>query len=108
MLSPSSGSPTIPNTPRIMDQQTLRRARRYARQHFNENYTHGHASHAVAKALEAAARKFNLPYEVCGWADGIHEGIQYLNTGDSYGQTLVAKTDYASVRFTIGCWADQL
>jgi hypothetical protein len=87
-----------------MDIQTLRKARRYARQHFDRNYTHGHASHAAAAALEAAAEKYDLLPMVEGFCDESGRGgVQYLNAGDFYIPTLVAVTNYSTARFSVRC-----
>lgn len=66
-----------------------------------------HPSHTAADVMREAEKRFlNLgTFGVEGWCDECGEnGWQYLNTGDSYGITILFSSK--SGRFRVGCWGD--
>lgn len=87
----------------------LRKARAKARREFDRlrqtpEYEYAHDSHAARKALELVEPIVNADglrtFGVEGFAE--HGGCTYLNTGDSYGRTIL----YRKGRFQIGAWGD--
>lgn len=86
------------------------KVRAYVRRVFNgleEERPRLNASHNASDALLAAEKHFNLPtHGVEGWAVNTRRGVSYLNTGDSYGTTILALCNQNQVRFVVGSWAD--
>ena len=90
----------------------VERAARFARKVFNrlsesDDYSHSHDSFAVRDAL--LATEFFFPDLGTFGAEYIREGknsrspaIDYLNTGDSYGLTVL----YVKGQFRAGNWGD--
>jgi hypothetical protein len=93
---------------RTKDEKDVVRARRFAsdyfRKHRHDPENFGHPSHLAAKALKAADDKFSIGYGVEGFAVGDNDSISYINTGDSYGYTVLF--DSRSRRFSTGTWGD--
>jgi hypothetical protein len=89
----------------------LDKARRYARSRYNywrgvPEYRFAHCSHAAARALEDTERQFpDLgTFGVEGFCWSTQSGVSYLNTGDTYGLTILFRSD--SERFWVGTWGD--
>lgn len=89
--------------------ENLEKALRWCRREYSKRRdTASHASHLASAILEEVESRFDLKtYGVEGFCDEVGDkGVTYLNTGDSYGQTLLAITSRYSCTFKIGCWAD--
>lgn len=88
--------------------ENLEKALKWVRREYSKRRDSGHPSHVASAILEEAESKFDL--KTCGtegFCDEVGDkGVTYLNTGDSYGQTLLAITSRYSCTFKIGCWAD--
>ena len=91
-------------------EQNLNRALRWVRSELAKRSVdyNSHRSHLVAVVLSEAEVKFGL--DTCGvegWCDGLGKaGVQYLNTGDSYGLTIVVRAGRDWHRASLGAWAD--
>ena len=70
------------------DKTTLEKARDYARRRFNKHEEENwhHFSHSAAMALEDTETKFP---ELGTFGVEGHYDLQYLNTGDSYEETVI-------------------
>ena len=62
-----------------------------------------HASHAAYEMLNEANDKFALDYPgIEGWSLNCGEkGVNYLNPGDPYVETIFALADFSSIEFKI-------
>jgi glycogen synthase len=68
-----------------------------------------HRSFYACEAMEAVEASMSLPtHGVEGWSRGVsgRTGVEYLNTGDSYGTTIVCVSGPNRATFRVGCWAD--
>ena len=82
--------------------------REYAR---NRRETSEHCSHTAARVMEQAEKQFGLDTSgvngVEGFAFNSDAGIQYLNTGDSYGRTILFRASSCNMgRWSLGSWGD--
>lgn len=90
-------------------EETLKEARDWCIREMNARRVPGqHPSHMSAKILKEADAKFALDsFGVEGWADAVgNRGVEYLNMGDTYALTLIAKTSRSDWSFHVGCWGD--
>lgn len=62
-----------------------------------------HASHVAYQMLEDANKQFNLEYPgIEGWSlDCGAKGVNYLNPGDPYIETIFAWADFSTIEFKI-------
>lgn len=69
-----------------------------------------HHSFLAAEAMEKIEKAFNLPTSgVEGWSRNFgRSGVSYLNTGDTYGTTIVCNSTRNDARFSVGCWGDHV
>ena len=68
--------------------------RAYARRR-SEPLLFEHCSHTAAKVMEEAEKRFDLPtHGVEGFNINMDSSVQYLNTGDTYGRTIIFKSFY--------------
>lgn len=66
-----------------------------------------HASFNASEALEYAEALHGSPtFGVEGSCWTMHDGISYLNTGDTYETTVYALTHRYDARFYVGSWGD--
>lgn len=88
--------------------EQLEKARAWMRREFNKRYDgYSHPSHTAAKVMEDADRHFGLnSFGVEGWSTSMRNGIQYLNFGDTYDPTIVARSSSSGVTFILarGGW----
>lgn len=87
----------------------LKRVAKWCRQQYKEErqHTHCHPSHTADDVMREAEKRFTDlgTFGVEGWCDDRgSDGWQYLNTGDSYGMTILFCSE--SERFRVGCWGD--
>lgn len=67
----------------------------------------GHGSHLASEALEYAEALHGAnTFGIEGSCWNMHDGITYLNTGDTYETTVYALTHRYSARFYVGSWGD--
>lgn len=99
---------------RVVDaaEGVLQRAARWVRKEMAKRDDGSrHPSFPMQEILLEAEEKFDLgTFGVEGWSTSVagHSGVSYLNTGDSYGRTLVARTSTRGWRrwsVHVGCWA---
>lgn len=67
-----------------------------------------HCSFLAAEIMQEAEKRFNLPtYGVEGFAINMDSGVEYLNTGDSYGRTILFRSRSRWIgRWSLGAWGD--
>jgi hypothetical protein len=98
---------TIPIKPGQTRIDYLRAAMRYCRKEYNklraEPYL-PHCSHDASKAMEATERKYidlgTFGVEGFTFTDSYTAGLQYLNTGETYEQTITFRSDTEQFRIT--------
>lgn len=87
----------------------LKRVVKWCRQQYKEErqHNHCHPSHTADDVMREAEKRFTDlgTFGVEGWCDECgRDGWQYLNTGDSYGITILFSSE--SERFSVGSWGD--
>lgn len=99
---------TIPIKPGQTREQYLRAAMRYCRKQYNKlreatQFPH-HCSHDASRAMEATERKYidlgTSGVEGFTFNGSYTSGLQYLNTGETYEQTITFRSDAEQFRIT--------
>jgi hypothetical protein len=91
-------------------EETLKLAIAWCRSEYRKRYNDhsGHVSHLASDIMEEAEKRFELPtHGVEGWSKTMVRGVSYLNTGDSYGRTILfVSSDVHTGRWSLGAWGD--
>lgn len=97
---------------RTEDREPLEHAYDWARREYSRRMQADdcatHCSRIAAEVMAEAEKRYQLDtYGVEGFAINPQSGIQYLNTGDPYGRTIVfrAKSRNAGL-WNLGSWGD--
>lgn len=79
--------------------------REYARRRMVEDL---HCSHTAADVMAEAEKRYQLgTFGVEGFAINMDSGVEYLNTGDSYGRTILFRSRSRWIgRWSLGAWGD--